>query len=112
MRRVVIVNSYDKIHEGLVRCGHDIAGRPHEDIPTRVQTNDFRSIGGLDYSKEWAFIRKLTYKSLHMYGIGMQKIEAVVNEEAEKMCDLLRNDVGNEILLDPFIGKFKVPRIE
>ena len=61
MRRIVIINSYEKIHEGLVRRGHDIAGRPHDDIPTRVQTNDFRSIGGLDYSKEWAFIRKLTY---------------------------------------------------
>ena len=99
MRRVVIINSYDKIHEGLVRRGHDIAGRPQEDIPMRVQSNDFRSLPGLDYSKEWAFIRKITYKSLHMYGKGMQKIEEVVNEEADKMCDLMRNDVGNEILL-------------
>ena len=104
MKRVVVVNSYEAIKEALVTRGHDFAGRPTDSVPNKIQSNNFQSLASSDYSKSWSFLRKLTYKSLHIYGTGMKSIEDLVMEEVEEMISLMSKEVGNPILIHGYFG--------
>ncbi|XP_066924808.1 steroid 17-alpha-hydroxylase/17,20 lyase-like [Clytia hemisphaerica] len=106
MSRVVVINSYEGIKEALVTKGTDFGGRSHESIPVGIVTNNFKVIGLMDYSKQWLFLRKLAFKSLHLYGAGMTNIEDVVVEETEKMCSILSKEVGKPICIDQFLGTY------
>ena len=85
--------------------GTDFAGRPTTSIPSKITSRNFISLGHGDYSKSWAFLRKLSYKGLHIYGSGMKKIEDIITEEVEKLCSTLSKDLAKPILIDTYIGK-------
>ena len=106
MNRVVVVNSYETIKEALMSRGHDFAGRPTDSIPNKIQSNNFQSLASSDYSKSWSFLRKLTYKSLHIYGTGMKAIESLVVEEIDAMISSLSKEVGKPILIHQYFGNF------
>ena len=71
MKRVVVLNSYESIKEALVQRSNDFAGRPHDSIPMKIATYDNKALGIMDYNKKFIFMRKLAYKSLHLYGSGL-----------------------------------------
>ena len=102
---MVILNSYEGIKEALMTRGTDFAGRPTNSIPTKIASRNFISLGHGDYSKSWAFLRKLSYKGLHIYGTGMKKIEDIITEEVDKLCSILFKEVDQPIFIKPFIGK-------
>ena len=104
MKRMVVINSYECIKEALITRGTDFAGRPHDSVPLKIASYDYRSLGSADYSKSWAFLRKLAYKSLHMYGSGMKNIEDIVIEEIEKMCSILSREAGKPVLIHQYLG--------
>ncbi|XP_066928073.1 steroid 17-alpha-hydroxylase/17,20 lyase-like [Clytia hemisphaerica] len=104
MNRAVILNKYDVIKEALMARGTDFAGRPSTDIPSKITSRNFTSLGHCDYSKSWAFLRKVSYKSLHIYGSGMKRLEDLITEEVDKMCSTLSRDLGKPILIDSYIG--------
>ena len=108
MKRVVIVNSYEGIKEALITRGTDFAGRPTDSIPLKITSNNFSSIAWADYSKSYTFIRKLAYKSLHMYGSGMKNIEEIVGEEVDKMCSILSMEAEKPIKLKKYLGSGKI----
>uniref|UniRef100_A0A7M6DPE8 Uncharacterized protein n=1 Tax=Clytia hemisphaerica TaxID=252671 RepID=A0A7M6DPE8_9CNID len=103
MERAVILNSYDVIKEALMTRGTDFAGRPTTDIPNKIISRNFTNIAHRDYSKTWAFLRKVAYKSLHVYGSGMKRLEDLITEEVDKMCSVLSRDVGKPVLIDYYI---------
>ena len=102
---MVILNSYDVIKEALMTRGTDFAGRPTSSIQSKITSRNFKSLGHRDYSKSWAFLRKLSHKSLHIYGSGMKKIEDTITEEVDKMCSTLSKDLGRPIFIDSYIGE-------
>uniref|UniRef100_A0A7M5WTC6 Uncharacterized protein n=1 Tax=Clytia hemisphaerica TaxID=252671 RepID=A0A7M5WTC6_9CNID len=111
MKRVVVINSYEAIKEALVTRGHDFAGRPNDNIPLGIQTNNFQDLATKDYSKSWSFLRKLTYKSLHFYGTGIKNVEDLVMEDVEEMVSLLSKEVGNPILIHKYFGNTSINTI-
>ena len=107
MKRVVVINSYESIKEALVTRGNDFAGRPISgNIHAKMITNNGKGLTSSDYSKKWSLLRKVTYKSLHLYGSGMKNIEEIVIEEIEKMCSILSKESGSPIMIDQYIGNF------
>ena len=105
MKRVVIIHSYESIKEALISKATDFAGRVNNSIPVKIATRNYKSIGSLDYSPKWVFIRKLAYKSLHIYGSGMKRIEDIIIAETEKMCSLLSKETGQPVLIHTYLGK-------
>ena len=63
------------------------------------------TFGNMDYSKSWAFIRKLAYKSLHLYGSGMTNIEDIVSDDVDRMCSIISNELGKPVPIQPYLGK-------
>ncbi|XP_066928078.1 steroid 17-alpha-hydroxylase/17,20 lyase-like [Clytia hemisphaerica] len=105
MKRVVVVNSYHGIKEALVTRSNDFAGRPISgNIHVQMITNNGKGLTSSDYSKKWSLLRKVTYKSLHLYGSGMKNIEEIVIDEVEKMCSLLSKEIGRPTIIDQYIG--------
>ena len=105
MKRVVILNSYESIKEALVQRSTDFAGRPHDSIPMKIVTYNNKALGIMDYNKKFVFMRKLAYKSLHLYGSGMANIEEIMVEEIEKMCSMLSKEVDKPIFIHQHLGK-------
>ena len=104
MKRFVVVNSYENVKEGLITRGHETAGRaPRQYI--KVASREQWNFSHVDYSKSWAFIRKLAYKSLHLYGTGMSNIEDIVIEDVEKMCSLISGELGKPVPIHQYLGK-------
>ena len=104
MQRIVIVNSYENIKEALIQRATDIAGRPHDSLPMKIVTYDFKALGIMDYDRKFVFMRKLAYKSLHFYGSGMAKIEEIISDEVDKLCSFLSKESENSILIHQFLG--------
>uniref|UniRef100_A0A7M5V0H3 Uncharacterized protein n=1 Tax=Clytia hemisphaerica TaxID=252671 RepID=A0A7M5V0H3_9CNID len=103
MKRYVIVNSYENVKEGLITKGHEMAGRSPR-LSLLVATKGRRTFGAMDYSKSWAFIRKLAYKSLHLYGSGMTNIEDIVTDDVDKLCSIISDELDKPVPIQPYLG--------
>ena len=106
MDRVVVVNSFELFREALVTRGTDFAGRPTTSIPLSLQSKGFKGIGSSDYTRTWIFVRKLAYKSMHLFGNGLQHVEDIINDEIDNVCELLTKENGNPIRVKKFFGEF------
>ena len=104
MSRIVVINSYNNTKEALITRGTDFAGRATDSIVGRIPSNNFTSLTSFDYSKSFVFVRKLTFKSLHLYGTEMKDIEEIVIEEVEKMCSILAKEIGKPVPIRQYIG--------
>ena len=105
MKRVVVINSYQSIKDSLISKATDFAGRPHDSIPFKIASYNFTDLGAIDYSPKWVFLRKLAFKSLHMYGDGMKRIEEIFSEEIDYMCSHLSKDLHQPIMIHQHLGK-------
>ena len=105
MRRVVIVNSYENVKEGLITRGHDLAGRPHLRVGSKYHSNNYKTVGAMDYSKSWAFVRKLAYKSLHLYGEGMVNMENCVLDNVDRLSRIISRETGQPVLIHQYLGE-------
>ena len=94
MKRFVVVNSYENVKEGLITRGHDLAGRPHLRVGSKYHSNNYKTVGAMDYSKSWAFVRKLAYKSLHLYGEGMVNMENCVLDNVDRLSRIISRETG------------------
>ena len=68
MNRVVIINSLEACKEALVTRNLEFAGRSSYSVPLKLISKGFKGIVLADYTRQWLFIRKLAYKSMHLYG--------------------------------------------
>ena len=71
----------------------------------RVANKGMATFGGMDYSKSWAFLRKLAYKSLHLYGSGMTNIEDIVIDDVDRMCSIISGELGKPVAIQQYLGK-------
>ncbi|XP_066928072.1 steroid 17-alpha-hydroxylase/17,20 lyase-like isoform X2 [Clytia hemisphaerica] len=99
MKRVVVLNSYESIKEALIQKTTELAGRPQDSIPMKIATYNNKALGIMDYNKKFVFMRKLAYKSLHLYGSGMTKIEEKIVAGIEEMCSMLCKEVDKPIFI-------------
>ena len=104
MRRFVIVNSYEACIDALLKKGTDFAGRNTYSEPMRLQSRGFKGLGSSDYSKSWSFLRKISYKSMHLYGSGMKKIEEKIVHQVDWICEELAKEEGKPVLIHKFLG--------
>ena len=104
MKRFVVVNSYENVKEGLITKGHEMAGRSPRKSAS-VANKGLMTFGGMDYSKSWAYMRKLAYKSLHLYGSGMTNIEDIVSEDMDRMCSIISGELGKPVAIQQYLGK-------
>lgn len=106
MKRVVVVNSFELYREALVTRGTDFAGRSTTSIPMRIQSKGFKGIASSDYTQTWIFVRKLSYKSMHLFGNGLQKVEEMISDEIDDICTILTKENGNSVSVKTFFGEF------
>ena len=105
MHRVVIVNKIEDFREALVTRKTDFAGRPTISVPMRIESMGFRGVGSSDYTRQWIFVRKLAYKSMHLFGNGLQKVEDIIRDEIDIVCLHLINENGKPIPVHVYFGK-------
>jgi len=105
MKRVVVVNTFKSFREALVTRGIDFAGRSTTSIPMHLQSKGFKGIGSGDYTRTWIFTRKLAYKSMHLFGNGLQNVEEIISDEVDNICSLLKQENGNPVPVKIFFGK-------
>ena len=104
MKREVIINSYERTKEALITRGTDFAGRPTDSIPLKINSSNFISVAWADYSKSYTLIRKLAFKSLHLYGAKMANIEEIVTDQVDMMCSKLLKEIEKPVLMRSYIG--------
>ena len=104
MQRVVIVNTFEHFREALVKGGTDFAGRPATSIPTSLYSKGFKTVGSGDYTQPWVFSRKLAYKSMHLFGNGLLKVEEMISDEIDTICSLLAKEEGKPISVKIYFG--------
>jgi len=107
MNRVVFVNTFQDFKEALVTRGKDFAGRPTNSIPVKIVSKGFRGVSLANYTRQWTFTRKLAYKSMHLFGNGLQKVEDIISDEVDSICSYLKKENEKPILVHIYFGKFK-----
>lgn len=77
-KSVLVLNSYECIHEALVKKGDQFAGRP-QDYSFRVGflTYNFQDIIYSNPCPIWHTLRKICHSNIKMFGTGMQRIEDI-----------------------------------
>ena len=108
LERVVVVTSFETFREALVTRGTDFAGRKTTHIPMRMLSSGFRGIAAGDYTRRWIFTRKLAYRSMHLYGNGLEKVEDIISDEIDKMCSVLTKENGKPVPLKIYFGEFSL----
>ncbi|XP_035667220.1 cytochrome P450 2J6-like [Branchiostoma floridae] len=116
---VVVLCSYDAIHEAFVKKGEDFSSRPS--LYVFDEMGETRN--GLvftPYGSFWKQQRKFALKSLRDFGFGKRSLEGKILEEAERLKEeilqtantpfnvrpLLQNAVGNVICSIVFGARF------
>ena len=89
-KRVVVVNAVEPAREALVKKAVEYAGRPQDIFTAGKITRGFKDIAFADYGKRWQQLRKLAHTSLKLYGVGMEKMEDFIQEEADDLCERIK----------------------
>ena len=105
MNRVVVVNTMEDLKEALVTRRKDFAGRSTSSIPMRIQSRGFKGIGPGDYTPQWIFTRQLAYKSMHLFGNGLQKVEDIISDEVDIICLQITKENSHPIPVHVYFGK-------
>ena len=108
MERVIVVNTFEVLREALVTRGTDIAGRPSTNVLLSMVSSGYRGVGARDYSRKWVFLRKLAYRSMHLYGNGLKKVEDTISDEVDKICSVLIKENGKPIPVKVYFGEFSL----
>lgn len=91
---IVVLNSFEAIHEALVTNGSDVAGRPHM-YRTEHADRNRNSIVWQTYTPKLQFLRKTVHSSLRMYGSGLGKLQYRCVPEIHQMVDRIRKFNGS-----------------
>ena len=104
--RVVIINAIEPAREALLK-GNDFAGRPTNSFPIQLYSKNYKGIGSADFTKQHIAMRKLAYKSLHIYGNGMKNIEKAAVKELDGLVESLRKENEMPIPMHDRLSKYK-----
>ena len=105
MDRAVIINSFEGFQEALTTRGTDFAGRPQNNVPISLVTRGNKTITAKDYSKKLVFLRKLAFKSMHLYGNGLNKIEKLIDNSFNHIVTLIKKENGKPLSIGTYYGK-------
>ena len=97
---VVVINDFPTAKEVLVKRGAEFAGRSM-DYTTSILTSGGKDIISGDYGKSWKFHRKIAHSALRMFGDGMSKLENVISNEVERLCQ--RFEECENVPFDPAV---------
>ncbi len=79
---VVVVSSYDTIHEVLTLNGAAFSDRPNY---FRIKYSLGETLGCRNNDALWRKLRKLSHSYLKQFGDGMSKLEAILHEVVDRM---------------------------
>ncbi|CAH6945369.1 steroid 17-alpha-hydroxylase/17,20 lyase [Phodopus roborovskii] len=84
----VIIGQYQLAKEVLVKKGKEFSGRPHM-VTLGLLSDEGKGIAFADSSGSWQLHRKLALSSFALFRDGDQKLEKIICQEANSLCDLL-----------------------
>ena len=87
-RRIVILNTYEAIHEAFVNKGQQLSGRWQPTIMKETNNCD-NGLAMLDYSEKWKTQRKFALSTLAFFGLGKRSIEPGILTEVDSLCEVL-----------------------
>nr|KAI8762247.1 ATP synthase subunit alpha; mitochondrial-like cytochrome P450 1A1-like P ATP biosynthesis/Eggmasses/Reproduction [Biomphalaria glabrata] len=96
---ILVLNSFDSVHDALVVKGSAFAGRPPM-YRTATHQRDKHSIVWQTYTDKLTFLRKEVLKSLKMYGDGMDNLEHKCAPQIKVMVDTITKHNGQQF--DPW----------
>ena len=99
MENVVVLSSYELIHEALVSRSNDFAGRP-ENYRAGVMLKFCDDILFTDFTPKWVYTKKLAMQSLKMYGDGLANLEDISMEVINEMLDGMESQARSGTLVD------------
>ena len=90
--RMVVLNTYDAIHEGFVKKGHQLSGRWTPEI-LKEASNCMEGLALIDYTDRWKEQRKFALSTLAFFGMGKRSIEPRILMESDALCEVLQEKV-------------------
>ena len=105
--RVVALNKNESTREALTK-GSDFAGKSAFSYFMDQFSMGFRGIVCPTYSKKLVFMRKLAFKSMHLYGDGLKNIEKAAIGRCEKILSKVESLNGKPINVFEEIGKMVI----
>ena len=99
MENVVVLSSYELIHEALVSRSNDFAGRP-ENYRAGVMLKFCDDVLFTDFTPKWIYTKKLAMQSLKMYGDGLANLEDISMEVINEMLDGMESQARSGTLVD------------
>ncbi|KTF88450.1 hypothetical protein cypCar_00041718 [Cyprinus carpio] len=98
----LVVSEISLVREVLLQRGREFAGRPKM-VTTDVLTQGGKDIAFADYSPLWKNHRRLVHNSFTLFGEGSGKLQTIVQEAAEDLCEELRSCSGQSSDLSPVL---------
>ncbi|XP_026102999.1 steroid 17-alpha-hydroxylase/17,20 lyase-like [Carassius auratus] len=98
----LVVSEISLVREVLLQRGREFAGRPKM-VTTDVLTQGGKDIAFADYSPLWKNHRRLVHNSFTLFGEGSSKLQTIVQEAAEDLCEELQSCRGQSSDLNPVL---------
>ncbi|RUS69927.1 hypothetical protein EGW08_022311 [Elysia chlorotica] len=100
MDEILVLNSYESIHDALVKKDMAFAGRPPR-FRTSKSDRDKHSIVWQTYTPKLQFLRREIIQSLKIYGGGRESLEQACAPELNKMLERLQQEATAGTAFDP-----------
>ncbi|KAG1926380.1 steroid 17-alpha-hydroxylase/17,20 lyase-like [Pimephales promelas] len=98
----LVVSEPGLAREVLLLRGKEFAGRPKM-VTTDVLTQGGKDIAFADYSPLWKSHRRLVHSSFTLFGEGSSKLQTIVLEAADSLCEELGSLRGQRSDLSPVL---------
>ncbi|XP_051956807.1 steroid 17-alpha-hydroxylase/17,20 lyase [Xyrauchen texanus] len=98
----LVVSEVSLVREVLLQRGREFAGRPKM-VTTDLLTQGGKDIAFADYSPLWKNHRRLVHSSFTLFGEGSSKLQTIVLEAADSLCEELRVCGGQSLDLSPVL---------
>lgn len=85
----LVVSEISLVREVLLQRGREFAGRPKM-VTTDLLTQGGKDIAFADYSPLWKNHRRLVHSSFTLFGEGSNKLQTIVQEAADDLCEELQ----------------------
>ncbi|XP_055044674.2 cytochrome P450 17A2 isoform X1 [Misgurnus anguillicaudatus] len=98
----LVVNEVSLMREVLLQRGREFAGRPKM-VTTDILTHGGKDIAFADYNTLWKNHRRLVQFSFTLFGEGSNKLQSIVLDAADSLCEELQNCSGQSLDLSPVL---------
>ncbi|XP_051515219.1 steroid 17-alpha-hydroxylase/17,20 lyase [Myxocyprinus asiaticus] len=98
----LVVSEVSLVREVLLQHGREFAGRPKM-VTTDLLTQGGKDIAFADYSPLWKNHRRLVHSSFTLFGEGSSKLQTIVLEAADSLCEELQVCGGQSLDLSPVL---------